>query len=69
MAQFKYAKLRGRIVQEYGTLGKFAAVLEIAPMTVTRKLNGHTSFTREDMIRWAVALDITRDELCSYFFE
>ena len=66
---FKYAKLKGRIVEKFGTQGKFAEALGVVPMTVSRKLTGETTFTREDMVAWSTLLCIDREEIPNYFFE
>ena len=66
---FNYAKLRGRIVEKYGTQGKFAEALGVNQMTVSRKLNCENSFTRNDILIWAKLLSIDRDDIVNYFFE
>ena len=66
---FNYAKLKGRIVEKYGTQGRFAEELGVAQNTVSRKLNGENSFTRNDMLIWAELLEIDRSKIGSYFFE
>lgn len=66
---FNYSELKGKIVACYGSQEKFAATLEIAPMTVYRKLSGKTAFTRDDMLRWAAALHIPKSKIGSYFFK
>lgn len=66
---FNYAKLKGRIVEKYGTQGRFAEALGVNQMTVSRKLNGENAFTRNDMLIWAQLLAIERTDIGSYFFE
>lgn len=67
--EFNYSKLKGKIVERYGSQEKFAVKLCCAPLTVSRKLNGQTAFTREDIIVWATLLNIKRKEIPEYFFE
>lgn len=64
-----YAKLKGRIIEKYGTQGNFAKALGVVQMTVSRKLNGSVSFSREDMLIWADLLQIERKDIPDYFFE
>lgn len=64
-----FNKLRGRIVEKYGTIDSFAAKLGITRVTVSNKLNGKSKFTRDDILIWSSALGITQDDLGSYFFE
>lgn len=66
---FNYAKLRGRIVEKYGTQGKFAEALGVNQMTVSRKLNCENAFTRNDILIWAKLLSIDRSDIVNYFFE
>lgn len=66
---FQYAKLKGKIVEQFGSQEKFAVRLQCAPMTVNRKLNGQSTFTREDMVVWSALLNIKRDDIPNYFFE
>lgn len=66
---FNYAKLRGRIVEKYGTQGKFAEALGVNQMTVSRKLNCENAFTRNDILIWAELLSIERADIVNYFFE
>ena len=65
---YKYAKLKGRIVEKFGTQGKFAEALGVIPLTVSRKLNGEAGFSRDDMLIWAELLGIKKSEIPAYFF-
>jgi len=69
LMDFNYSKLKGRIVEKFGTQGKFAEALGVNQMTVSRKLNGENAFTRKDMLIWAELLSIDRADIGSYFFE
>lgn len=55
---FEYNKLRGRIIEKYGTLGKFADVLGISYVAVSKKMNGKIGFSQQDMVIWCEKLDI-----------
>ena len=59
---YQYDKLRGRIVERYGTQGNFAS------NSVSKKLNCKTGFTQEEMNKWAELLDINLNEYPDYFF-
>ena len=65
---YRYAKLKGRIVEKFETQGKFAKALGVVPLTVSRKLNGEVGFTRDEMLIWAELLGIKKSEIISYFF-
>lgn len=65
----EYNKLRGRIIEKFGTIEKFADFLDKSRITVSNKLNGKSNFSRDDIIFWSSALEISQDEIGSYFFE
>ena len=65
---YQYDKLRGRIVERYGTQGNFANALGLSSNSVSKKLNCKTGFTQEEMNKWAELLDINLNEYPDYFF-
>ena len=65
---FEYRKLRGRIVEKYGTNGNFAEKINVSLVTVSNKLRGVTQFSQDDIILWCEALEIPLAESGSYFF-
>lgn len=65
---YDYSKLRGRIVEKYGTITAFTKAIKCSNVTVSRKLNGATSFSQEDVELWGDALGIAPQEYGLYFF-
>lgn len=65
---FKYAKLRGRIKEKYGTECKFSEALGITQMSLSRKFSGKTQFSSNDIKRMSDLLDIPLEEAGQYFF-
>lgn len=65
----KYRKLRGRIVEKYGSLGAFADEVGLSRVAVSLKLNGHTAIKSKDIRRWAELLGIEEERIGIYFFE
>jgi transcriptional regulator with XRE-family HTH domain len=65
---YDYSKLRGRIVEKYGTMSRFAEELGITLVAVSNKLNNKTGFTRADIEKWANLLEIPSGEYDAYFF-
>lgn len=63
-----YRKLRGRIIEYFGSAGGLAEELGISQAIVSMKLNGLTPFSKQDMIDWSKALDIPKEEYVDYFF-
>lgn len=66
--QYKYRKLRGRIIEKYGSQEKFSEVLGISKNSLSLKLNGKTGFSQVDMIKWSQLLNIDISEYGDYFF-
>ena len=62
------AKLRGRIVEKYGSQVRFAEKIGKTVQTVTAKLNGNSGFSQDDIVEWATALDIESNSVGDYFF-
>lgn len=65
---FDYSKLRGRIVEKYGTQSEFAKAFGISDNSMSRKLNNKNSFSVDDIIRITQMLDIQSKDVSSYFF-
>ena len=42
---FEYKKLRGRIIEKYGSLQRFAEELDISYVAVSKKMNGKTLYS------------------------
>ena len=66
--EFDYSKLKGRIIEKYGTQGRFAEALGVNQNAVSKKLNGKTSFDKKEILIWSALLDIRTDEIGVYFF-
>mgnify|MGYP002803101865 FL=1 len=66
---YTYKRLRGRIVEKYGSQEKFARKIGISRVSVSKKLNGVKVFSQNDIEDWALALDIKSPDYPSYFFE
>lgn len=66
--EFKYNKLRGRIVEIYGSQVEFAKKIGQSEQIITAKLAGRSSFTQDNIITWSEALDIDQNDIGNYFF-
>ena len=62
-----YAKLRGRIVEKYGTLAAYAKELGISRASLSSKMVGRVEFSRDEIIRSMNLLEI--ENVTPYFFE
>lgn len=65
---YRYNKLRGRIVEKYGTQGKFAEALGLSNNSLSNKLNCKIGFSQDDILKWAELLDISSSDFYEYFF-
>lgn len=66
--KFTYNKLKGKIVEVYGSQYKFAEALHISENSLSRKLNGKTQFKQNDITKWCALLKIPVKEAGIYFF-
>ena len=66
--RFNYSKLRGRIVEKFGSQQAFAMELGIGDCTISTKLNNHTYFTQEEIAKAIRILDIDPADVSTYFF-
>ena len=65
---YSYDKLRGRIIEKFGSQGEFAKKVGISPTSVSLKMTGKTGFSQAEMVWWGELLDIPVEEYGKYFF-
>lgn len=65
---FDYGKLRGRIVEKYGSISKFGEQLDISRTSLDLKLNNKVDISRSEIITWSNLLEIEPTEYSAYFF-
>lgn len=63
-----YAKLRGRIREKFKTQDAFAKAMEMNPASLSSKLTGKTEWTRAEIEKACVLLEIPLAEAHLYFF-
>lgn len=68
MIMYDYSKLRGRIIEIYGTLSNFGKVAHTRVSRVSELLNNKANFQQEEISRWAMLLDIRPEQIGDYFF-
>ena len=64
-----FARLRGRIVEKFGSQKRFAEAIEKTEQKVIAKLSGRSSFGANDILHWSKVLEIQSEEIGRYFFE
>ena len=65
---YDYRKLRGRIVEKYGTLGNFASDMGWSERTLSLKMNCKVFWKQPEITKAARLLGIPSDEVVEYFF-
>lgn len=65
---FSYSKLRGKIVEKYGSQCNFAEAFGISENSLSLKMNNKSRFTSDDIIKITEMLDISKEEVGEYFF-
>ena len=67
---FDYSKLRGRIIEKFGSIKAFAEACGLSTVTMSKKLNGKVAVSPEDIVKWSAPelLDIQPSEYHLYFF-
>ena len=64
----KFAKLRGKIVEVFGSQGKFADAMGQTTTNICNKLNGKRAWTQKDIAKASQLLSIDVSEIGIYFF-
>lgn len=67
--EFDYSKLKGRIIEKFGSQNGFADALGVAFTVVSAKLTGLRAITKNDIIGWSNLLEIPVEEIGVYFFK
>lgn len=65
---FDYSKLRGRIVEKYGSQTAFAKEFGISENSFSLKMNNKSKFSSDDIVKAVELLDIPKSEVGTYFF-
>lgn len=63
-----YAKLRGRIVEKYGSQKSFAEAMNIREAFLSAKLNNRVGWSFEEVVKACGLLEIPMEEMHVYFF-
>lgn len=65
--RFDYGKLKGKIIEIYGSQSKFCKENRINEPTFSQKITGRYYFKQDEILEISRALDIT-DHIGEYFF-
>ncbi|MBO7693754.1 MAG: DUF739 family protein [Methanobrevibacter sp.] len=65
---FDTSKLRGRIVEKFGTIDAFSSNTSLTRASVSDYLNGKKTLNQKDMNEWMELLGIEESDIFDYFF-
>ncbi len=65
---FDYSKLRGRIVEKFGSQSDFAKAFGCSERTLSLKMNGKISWKQSEMIKAMSLLGLSGEDIQDYFF-
>ena len=66
--QFSYRRLKGRIVERFGTQGAFAKAMGVTPQAISSRLLGKTNFSQGEIWYASILLGLTKEEVGELFF-
>lgn len=66
--KYNYNKLRGRIIEKFGTLHNFSASLKISYEALSKKMNNAIAISQKEITEWCELLEIEPGEIGAYFF-
>lgn len=65
--RFDYSKLRGRIVEKYGTIDNFAKKIKRSKTFVSGVINNKAMLRQDDLVCWCDTLDIEYADIGEFF--
>lgn len=65
---YDYNKLKGRIIEKFGTQGKFAKAMGVSERTLSLKINDKVPFTQPEITKAIKLLELDESDIQPYFF-
>ena len=65
---FNYCKLKGRIVEVFGSQGNFAKAMGYSERSLSLRMNGKISWKQPDILKAISLLKLTENDIQDYFF-
>lgn len=65
---FNYSKLKGRIIEIFGSQGSFAKAMEWSERTLSLKLNGKVAWRQTEILKAIKLLKLSESDIQEYFF-
>ena len=67
-AMYETSKLRGRIIEKFGTLGNFATEAHVSMSFLSQYMNGKKKLDQPTISKWAALLELEDKDIPAYFF-
>ena len=66
---YDYSKLRGRIIENFGSCAAFAHIFPMSERTLSLKLTCKRSWSQRQIVRACELLEIDQCDMPEYFFK
>jgi len=66
--KFNYSKLKGRIIEKYGSQKAFVNDIPLGEVSLVQKMKGRVAFKNDEIVYMAEKLNIAKSEIPDYFF-
>lgn len=66
---FDYNKLRGRIIEKYGSQIKFSKAMNWSERTLSHKMSGKVAWKQPEIIKAVELLGLRKNDIMDYFFK
>lgn len=67
--EFNYQKLKGKIIEQFGTQYAFAHELGVSKQTLSKKMLNKSPISADEIYKWSHLLNINDNEIGDYFFK
>ena len=65
---FDYSKLKGRILEVFGSQSRFSAAMDWSERTLSLKMTGARNWKQSDICKAVMLLKLSEDQIPAYFF-
>lgn len=65
---FDYSKLKGRIIEVFGSQSRFAIAMNWSERTLSLKMTGVRNWKQSDICKAVTLLKLSEDQIPAYFF-
>ena len=66
---YDYSRLKGKIIEKYGSNAKFAEDMEWSERTLSLKLNNKVAWKQPEIVKAIDLLSLDENDITGYFFK